>query len=36
MCVIPVAPSAYPTLTDPAQVALSAIGPFNDTVTPLA
>ena len=28
-------PSSYPQLTDPAQVALSAIGQFNDTVTPL-
>ena len=27
--------SAYPLLTDPAQIALSAIGQFNDTETPL-
>lgn len=30
-----VSPSSYPLLTDPAQTALSAIGQFNDTVTPL-
>jgi len=30
-----VSPSNYPLLTDPAQVELSAIGQFNDTVTPL-
>jgi penicillin-binding protein A len=32
---LPVTASAYPLLTDPAQVALSAIGQFNDTETPL-
>ncbi len=32
---LPVTASAYPALTDPAQVALSAIGQFNDTETPL-
>jgi peptidoglycan glycosyltransferase len=32
---LPVAASAYPALTDPAQIALSSIGQFNDTVTPL-
>jgi peptidoglycan glycosyltransferase len=32
---LPVSPSNYPKLTDPAQVALSAIGQFNDTVTPM-
>ncbi len=32
---LPVSPSNYPLLTDPAQVALSAIGQFNDAVTPL-
>lgn len=32
---LPVSPSSYPLLTDPAQTALSAIGQFNDTVTPL-
>jgi peptidoglycan glycosyltransferase len=31
----PVTASAYPQLTDPAQIALSAIGQFNDTETPL-
>ncbi len=30
-----VSPSNYPLLTDPAQTALSAIGQFNDTVTPM-
>ncbi len=30
-----VSPSNYPVVTDPAQVELSAIGQFNDTVTPL-
>ena len=30
-----VSPSSYPLPTDPAQTALSAIGQFNDTVTPL-
>lgn len=32
---LPVSASAYPQLKDPAQVALSAIGQFSDTVTPL-
>jgi penicillin-binding protein A len=32
---MPVTASAYPALTDPAQIALSAIGQFNDTETPL-
>ena len=32
---LPVTSSAYPALTDPAQIAQSAIGQFNDTVTPL-
>ncbi len=32
---LPVTASAYPSLSDPAQVALSAIGQFNDTETPL-
>lgn len=32
---LPVTASAYPALTDPAQIALSAIGQFNDTETPL-
>jgi peptidoglycan glycosyltransferase len=32
---LPVTPSNYPLLSDPAQTALSAIGQFNDTVTPL-
>lgn len=32
---LPVSPSAYPALTDRAQIALSAIGQFNDTETPL-
>ena len=32
---LPVTASAYPLLTDPAQIALSAIGQFNDTETPL-
>ena len=32
---LPVSPSMYPLLTDPAQTALSAIGQFSDTVTPL-
>src|SRR5579859_74496 len=32
---LPVTASAYPQLTDPAQIALSAIGQFNDTETPL-
>lgn len=30
-----VSPSGYPLLTDRAQIALSAIGQFDDTVTPL-
>jgi len=32
---LPVTASSYPLLTDPAQVALSAIGQFDDTETPL-
>ena len=32
---LPVTPSSYPALTDPAQIALSAIGQFNDSETPL-
>jgi peptidoglycan glycosyltransferase len=32
---LPVAQSNYPVLTDRAQTALSAIGQFDDTVTPL-
>jgi peptidoglycan glycosyltransferase len=32
---LPVSPSSYPPLTDPAQTAQSAIGQYNDTVTPL-
>jgi peptidoglycan glycosyltransferase len=32
---LPVSASAYPALSDPAQIAQSAIGQFNDTVTPL-
>jgi len=32
---LPVSPSNYPPLKDPAQIALSAIGQFNDAVTPL-
>jgi len=32
---LPVSASAYPALTDPAQIALSSIGQFNDTETPL-
>ena len=32
---LPVTASAYPALTDRAQIALSAIGQFNDTETPL-
>ncbi|MGI9006720.1 MAG: penicillin-binding transpeptidase domain-containing protein [Streptosporangiaceae bacterium] len=32
---LPVTASSYPALTDPAQIALSAIGQFNDTETPL-
>lgn len=32
---LPVSPSAYPLLTDKAQTAMSAIGQFDDTVTPL-
>jgi peptidoglycan glycosyltransferase len=32
---LPVAQSNYPVLTDKAQTALSAIGQFDDTVTPL-
>ncbi len=32
---LPVSPSDYPPLTDKAQIALSAIGQFSDTVTPL-
>jgi penicillin-binding protein A len=32
---LPVSPSAYPALTDPAQTAQSAIGQFDDTVTPM-
>jgi peptidoglycan glycosyltransferase len=32
---LPVTASAYPPLTDPAQIALSAIGQFNDLETPL-
>jgi peptidoglycan glycosyltransferase len=32
---LPVTASAYPALTDPAQIALSSIGQFNDTETPL-
>jgi peptidoglycan glycosyltransferase len=30
-----VSPSAYPHLTDPAHIALSAIGQFDDAVTPM-
>ena len=30
-----VSPSGYPLLSDPAQTAMSAIGQFDDTVTPL-
>ena len=30
-----VSPSQYPSITDPAEVAQSAIGQFSDTVTPL-
>jgi peptidoglycan glycosyltransferase len=32
---LPVTASSYPALTDRAQIALSAIGQFNDTETPL-
>jgi penicillin-binding protein A len=32
---LPVTSSAYPALTDPAQIALSSIGQFNDSETPL-
>lgn len=32
---LPVTASAYPALTDPAQIAQSAIGQFNDLETPL-
>ncbi len=32
---LPVSPSNYPLLTDPAETAMSAIGQFSDTVTPL-
>jgi peptidoglycan glycosyltransferase len=32
---LPVTGSAYPALTDPAQIALSSIGQFNDSETPL-
>jgi penicillin-binding protein A len=32
---LPVSPSSYPPLTDPAQTAQSAIGQFDDTVTPM-
>jgi peptidoglycan glycosyltransferase len=32
---LPVSPSNYPALTDRAQIALSAIGQFSDTVTPI-
>ena len=32
---LPVTASAYPKLTDPAEIAQSAIGQFNDTETPL-
>src|SRR5262249_41591770 len=32
---LPVSQSSYPHLTDPAHVALSAIGQFDDEVTPL-
>jgi penicillin-binding protein A len=32
---LPVTASAYPALTDPAQIALSSIGQFNDAETPL-
>lgn len=32
---LPVSPSSYPLLTDPAQTAQSAIGQYNDLVTPL-
>jgi penicillin-binding protein A len=32
---LPVSPSNYPALKDPAQTALSAIGQFSDTVTPI-
>ena len=32
---LPVTASSYPALTDQAQIALSAIGQFNDTETPL-
>ncbi len=32
---LPVSPSMYPLLTDPAQTAESAIGQFSDTITPI-
>ncbi len=32
---LPVSPSQYPLLTDRAQIAQSAIGQFDDKVTPL-
>jgi len=32
---VPVAPSNYPAVSDPALTAYSAIGQYNDTVTPL-
>jgi peptidoglycan glycosyltransferase len=32
---MPVVPSMYPSVTDPAETAQSAIGQFSDTVTPL-
>ncbi len=32
---LPVSPSSYPLLADPAETAMSAIGQFDDTVTPL-
>jgi peptidoglycan glycosyltransferase len=32
---MPVSPSQYPLITDKAHTAMSAIGQFNDTVTPL-
>jgi peptidoglycan glycosyltransferase len=32
---LPVSPSVTPLLTDPAQTAMTAIGQFDDTVTPL-
>ncbi len=32
---MPVSPSMYPKVSDPAETAISAIGQFSDTVTPL-